>query len=725
MRTLSALTFAALGLGASLFTAPASAYVGQWHSYTDKNYVTALTGHNGFLYAGTKGGIRRISPITLSQIEFDNLDGLLDVWITSFMEGPNNSLWAVSRDGYLYALKGSRWEATGRSYASLGWKMNDRAALTAGSNFYLGSEKGLTLFDPAAKISQLNIVRFQSETDVSVLSLLRRNDTLYAGTTHGVYKIGVYFENPLNPPDSLGYVNLADPNAWVKVLPDTGYSLAVVGDSVVAGPKGSSIETPVHVEAFLGSPLLIGPQTYYSSKSFTVAAGVGGRVFVGGSLGLFVSANPSGSATDAQQIGTLHAYPRDTIYNIGANAGVVWGHSRSSVHKLSASGEFIAQNTGIINSFELTYRDLRNVRVDSNGDLFVGVWGSGLNRVRAGTLQRWSWGTDTCIYQSFPPADPWTVVQALSAPQNGGLYFAVSRATQTGDHQLVYFDTQAATITCPTEGLSVAGNDPHAVHAFSDTLLGVASDRGLSLFKTRRGLSGPTLDAKGLWTLPEAAKEAWDLATDRWGRPWALIGGTLASVNLDSLDYPSASKSLDGISNFSGEDCKSLEADAAGTLWVGCINGLYSVNTGLGGDLAAVRRYGLDDGLLSLKIHDVSVDPVTGKVWIATDRGVSMLEGDGPPALPSGSFPVVIPYPNPFKPQHRAVIFDNLPRNSTLRIYNAAGNIIRIFHPRDLTGNQAQWNGLNEQGKPVTAGVYLFSVVSGSNVQRGKVIVAR
>ena len=158
---------------------------------------------------------------------------------------------------------------------------------------------------------------------------------------------------------------------------------------------------------------------------------------------------------------------------------------------------------------------------------------------------------------------------------------------------------------------------------------------------------------------------------------------------------------------------------------MGCANGLYNVSTGVGGELGTVLRYGMDDGLLSLKIHDVSVDPATGKVWIATDHGVSMLEGAGSPSVPAGALGAIIPYPNPFKPQHRFMIFDNLPGNSTLRIHNAAGSVVRTFRPRDLTGNQAQWDGKNDQGKPVTAGVYLFSVVSGSNVQRGKVIVAR
>jgi hypothetical protein len=100
-----------------------------------------------------------------------------------------------------------------------------------------------------------------------------------------------------------------------------------------------------------------------------------------------------------------------------------------------------------------------------------------------------------------------------------------------------------------------------------------------------------------------------------------------------------------------------------------------------------------------------------------------MLESASEP--PVTSLQTVRVYPNPFLPQHRFVIFDNLPLDATVRVHNAAGSVVRIFHPSDLTGNQAQWDGTNQQGRPVAAGVYLYSVTSGSSVQRGKIIVAR
>jgi hypothetical protein len=62
----------------AVFAAAASAYVGQWHSYLDNTRVSALIAHNGYVYAGTQGGIRRIEPKSLSIQDYGNLDGLVD-----------------------------------------------------------------------------------------------------------------------------------------------------------------------------------------------------------------------------------------------------------------------------------------------------------------------------------------------------------------------------------------------------------------------------------------------------------------------------------------------------------------------------------------------------------------------------------------------------------------------------------------------------------------------
>ncbi|HEX2612243.1 MAG TPA: hypothetical protein VHO02_01460, partial [Fibrobacteria bacterium] len=206
----------ARGLAAgALFTVflplASTAYVGQWHSYLDNSRVNAMTTRNGYVYAGSQGGIRRIDPATLAIRDYGNLDGLADPWIVGFATDSSGVLWAGSRSGYVYALpkgNGSRWETRSRSFAAQSWGMSDRAMLSAGPYLYLGFAKGLSIFDTRNGISQLNITRFGNDIDVQVLSLLRHDDTLYVGTNAGAYWARIYFDDPLTPPP--GYANPAD-----------------------------------------------------------------------------------------------------------------------------------------------------------------------------------------------------------------------------------------------------------------------------------------------------------------------------------------------------------------------------------------------------------------------------------------------------------------------------------------------------------------------------------
>ncbi len=709
------------------------AYVGQWHSYTNQQIITSLIVHDGLVFAGTQGGIRSIHPVTLRQREFDNLDGLLDVWVTGLARDSAGTLWAVSRNGYVHSLtrNGRRWEASGRSYAAQGWRMNDRAVLAAGDHLYLGSLKGLAVYSTGKKVSELNITRFRDAIDVSVRSLLRRGDTLYVGTEAGVFKAPVDFADPVNPDQGAGFANIADHNQWIAVDADTTAGgtfehLAFVGDTLKAFRAGTLLQAPVRVEAFAdtSTPLRIGTQAYPPSMyGFVAAVYTQGRVFAGGLFDLAISRNPAGDSLDADFVRSERRFPRDTVANIGANNGRVRAHSPAGLWNVNALGWFDFIETPLYTpSHELYVRFLRNVVVDDNWDTYIASWGTGLVRVRDDGSRSWKNSESsppTCLYAPTPGND-FTVAHSISRPRGNNLYFTIFKGEGVGDHQLAHLNLQTDVISCLET--NAPGGTPHAVHAFSDTLLGIATNDGLVLYKTRGGATAPITEPMGVWTVTGSGNQAWDLATDRWGRPWAIFASGLAYV--DSLDN-SQSQRLGFVDNFIGQNCRSLEADPAGLLWVGCDNGLFHVRTEPDGSVANVRRYGIDDGLLSLYIYDVSVDPSNGRVWIATDRGVSMFESASHPEVPKGRLENIIPYPNPFRPHHAFVILDNLPSNATVRIHSPSGNVVRIFQPRDLLGSRIQWDGNNESGRRVAAGVYTYSVTSGSSVVRGRIIVAR
>ena len=84
-------------------------------------------------------------------------------------------------------------------------------------------------------------------------------------------------------------------------------------------------------------------------------------------------------------------------------------------------------------------------------------------------------------------------------------------------------------------------------------------------------------------------------------------------------------------------------------------------------------------------------------------------------------------YPNPFNPI--TYISYDLPKDSFVRItiYDLLGNVVNIIvNTKQTSGYKTvQWNSTNNQGKPVSAGVYLYSIEAVNFIQTKKMILLK
>jgi flagellar hook assembly protein FlgD len=86
----------------------------------------------------------------------------------------------------------------------------------------------------------------------------------------------------------------------------------------------------------------------------------------------------------------------------------------------------------------------------------------------------------------------------------------------------------------------------------------------------------------------------------------------------------------------------------------------------------------------------------------------------------------IVIYPNPFCPATavgHVLKIDNLPPDTEIKIYTVTGELIRKFvskAPRET------WDGANEQGSQVVAGIYLY-VINCSNSEKivGKLFIVK
>jgi hypothetical protein len=84
--------------------------------------------------------------------------------------------------------------------------------------------------------------------------------------------------------------------------------------------------------------------------------------------------------------------------------------------------------------------------------------------------------------------------------------------------------------------------------------------------------------------------------------------------------------------------------------------------------------------------------------------------GETPVPLPGASALVLGNHPNPFNP--RTTIFFDLPAAgpATLRIFNLAGRLVleRSWDSLPSGRTEFAWNGLNQDGRALASGVYLY-----------------
>jgi len=107
--------------------------------------------------------------------------------------------------------------------------------------------------------------------------------------------------------------------------------------------------------------------------------------------------------------------------------------------------------------------------------------------------------------------------------------------------------------------------------------------------------------------------------------------------------------------------------------------------------------------LFSNNIYDIAVNPKTGEVYFATEKGLISYKGTA--TEPDSDFNNVFVYPNPVKPGYEgSIAIRGLVKDTDVRITDISGNI--VFETTSF-GGQAIWNGNDMNGNRVQSGVYM------------------
>lgn len=166
----------------------------------------------------------------------------------------------------------------------------------------------------------------------------------------------------------------------------------------------------------------------------------------------------------------------------------------------------------------------------------------------------------------------------------------------------------------------------------------------------------------------------------------------------------------------------SIAIDGANRQWFGTESGIFVFKqNGQRSDLELffnTENSPLPDNL----INDIAIDPESGKVFIATGKGVMAYGGQATETNGNSGIGTVYAFPNPVRPEYKGPItIRGLAFDSDFKITDVRGQI--IFQGRS-TGGQAIWNGTDLDGKRASTGVYLIWSTN-KNTERPEAVVTK
>jgi ligand-binding sensor domain-containing protein len=164
---------------------------------------------------------------------------------------------------------------------------------------------------------------------------------------------------------------------------------------------------------------------------------------------------------------------------------------------------------------------------------------------------------------------------------------------------------------------------------------------------------------------------------------------------------------------FQGQSVKAIAVDGANRKWIGTTNGVWLLSEDA--EKIVYRFTEENSPLPSNSIERINIDPVTGDVYISTDKGLVSFRSTATEGFAENADKLFI-YPNPVP-----VGFDGLiavrgvAENSDVRFTDISGQL--VYRTKAL-GGQAVWNGKDYTGHKVQSGVYLVFVVNKDGTQK-------
>jgi hypothetical protein len=165
-----------------------------------------------------------------------------------------------------------------------------------------------------------------------------------------------------------------------------------------------------------------------------------------------------------------------------------------------------------------------------------------------------------------------------------------------------------------------------------------------------------------------------------------------------------------------------ITVDGANRKWVAIADsGVYLVSSN--GQETIYHFTKEDSPLPSNNVNDIEIDPVTGEVFFATDKGLVSFKGSA--TKPSDDLSGVYVYPNPVRPEYEGTVkISGLTDKANVKITDITGNLV---HETTALGGTIEWDTTAFGKYKVASGVYMIFIAAQDGIETKvkKVMIVR
>ncbi len=699
-----------------------------WSAYTSMKHIEKVLLDSSSLWAATRGGVLRYDRLRGEYDRLTRIDGLAGNRVLSLAADDEGNLWFGS-DGHglsRYRPATSDFDPVYQEFRGLAIT----SLLSEGTKLFVGTNIGVSLFlTDREEVKETYRLLGHLPKDTAALYMAVLDGTLFVGT-----EVGIAWARIDHP-------NLQDPESWrsaaqvgdVRGIVVSGGALYVAsrlgvlvydpeenrfrgdygeavrslgarGGQVVAATEDGRLLARVEAERWEG----LGTG---SIKDITAISDTGEEIlWVGNTTGLRVIGDRS--VHQSSEPGSSQFYEIKVT-----GTGELWATSVPNDQHRAVSAGIYRLSEGNWSVFHrwngMPNDEIVAVETDARGRVWVGSWGGG-GLIREEDRQWETISTEETVLRGIPRNPEFVVISDIKRDKAGHMWLI---NTLVG---VAVFD----------------GYPPEREYLFDQKELGLAAD--LDLYRMDvgpEGLKWIVSRRSGLFVLDDGgtpftggddrltglspdqmsrltSDRLFDVFVSRDGRIWlaAENGANVITPEYDRSNGELAITSWQAYDTSDGlpsAEINAFEEDEVGNIWVGTEAGLARIDAGGRVDLV------LDSGnscLISDRVKGLHYDSDRGDLWIGTLEGLSRLRlrtGDDPTELASV-------YPNPYLTTGREeVSITGLPLGATLRIYSASGDLVATRRGEAGRGT-ITWDGLNEAGYLVAAGVYYYVAESES-----------